>query len=86
MQNFHIDIAVERIGSSDFIAPSAVYSTDSVIDFAEYMASAMVHFRSMLRFEKNVIGVSMLIRMHHDHKVVNLSINEETGAIDMQEN
>lgn len=84
---FHIDIAVIRTpdDGSEMMAPDAAYSTDSVNDFAEYMASAMQYFRSMLRFENAVVRVSFLIRTYEYHKVIDLTIDPD-GSINIEEN
>lgn len=88
-RNFSVEIAVTRSTATyyrfDGPLSEVSYYTDSVADFTEYLNSAMTHYRSMLRYESEVIGVSILVRTHGYHQVIDLSINED-GIIIMQEN
>ena len=84
MSNFLIETSILRksmnLGKYEGAPIAAEYSTDSILDLSEYVGSAVTHFTSMVRFDADVMSVSILVRVYRDHHHITI-IRDEDGSV-----
>lgn len=72
MKNFSSEIAVTRISDNKTPQGERCYSTNSIVEFSNWMSSAIEHFTAMVRFDSAVRSVAILARTYQDHHIISI--------------
>jgi hypothetical protein len=81
MSNFLVEVAVNResdnLGPMDGAPIVAVFATNNVLEFTDYLTSARDYFGGMVKFDSDVKYVSILVQAYRDHHVISMDRDTE---------
>jgi hypothetical protein len=84
LMNFTIEIAVGRTHHMSNPLEGAPivarYTTNAILDLSSYLSSAIDYFSSMVKFERDVEYVTMLVQTYRDHHTISITRDVNGGA------
>lgn len=69
--NFSVEVAKRNSNEEDASIISN-FSTNNVLELAQYIGEAMSYFEGMVRFNSNVDYVGLLVTCYRDHHVISI--------------